>query len=59
MSKTVIIENMSLYLGLTAKEIVRYLRESIKLHGERGELAILDIDLNPFNNKLNNSSISV
>ena len=50
---------MSLYLGLTAKEIVRYLRESLKLHGERGELVILDIDLNPFNNKLNNSSISV
>lgn len=59
MSRTVIIENMSLHLGLTAKEIVRYIRDSLKLHGERGELTILDIDLNPFNNKLNNTSISL
>lgn len=59
MSKTVIIENMSLYLGLTAKEILKWIKDSLIYHGEKGELTIIDLNLNPFNNNFNNNSISL
>jgi len=58
-SKTVIIENLSLDLGLTSKDILRFIKERLNFMGERGELQIIDIDMNPFNNKVNNNCISV
>jgi hypothetical protein len=58
-SKTVIIENLPLDLGITEKDIFKFLRSKLAELGERGELDIVDIDMNPFNNKLNNNSIRV
>lgn len=58
-SKTVIIENLSLDLGITQKDVFRYLKERLYTLGERGDLDIVDIDMNPFKNKVNNNSISV
>jgi hypothetical protein len=45
-------------LGLTQKEIIRYLKERLISLGETGDVQISNIDMNPFNNK-NNNSISV
>lgn len=59
LSKTVIIENLNLYLGLTAKEIIRWIKESLIYHGERGDITIIDFNMNPFNIAFNNSSISL
>jgi len=59
MSKTVIIDNLSLHLGLTSKEIIRWIRESLVYHGEKGDLTIIDFNMNPFNNNFNNNCISV
>lgn len=46
-SKTVIIENIALDLGLTAREIQKYLLEQIEKHfgGEKGVIEIVDIDM--------------
>ena len=54
-----IIENLSLDLGITQKDVFRYLKERLYTLGERGDLDIVDIDMNPFKNKVNNNSISV
>lgn len=54
-----IIENLNLHLGLTAREIVKWIKESLVYHGEKGELSIIDLNLNPFDNKFNNNSISI
>jgi hypothetical protein len=59
MSKTVIIENLPLDLGITEKDIFKFLKSKMAELGERGDLDIIDIDMNPFNNKLNNNCISV
>lgn len=59
LSKTVVIENLSLYLGLTAKEIIRWIKDSLVYHGERGDITIIDFNLNPFNVPFNNTSISL
>lgn len=59
LSKTVIIENLSLFLDLTAKEILKWIKESLVYHGEKGDLIITDINLNPFNNPINNNCISL
>jgi len=59
MSKTVIIDNLNLDLGLTAKEILKWIKERLVFLGERGEVLITDINMNPFENKLNNTSISL
>jgi len=56
--KTLIIENLRLDLGLTQKEIIRYMKERLISLGETGDVQISNIDMNPFNNK-NNNSISV
>ena len=58
MTKTVIIENLKLDLGLTSKDILRYIKERLIYLGERGECNIIDINMNPFN-KVNNTSISL
>jgi hypothetical protein len=58
-SRTVIIENLSLDLGITHKDIFRYLKERLYSLGERGDLDIVDIDMNPFRNTVNNNSVSV
>ena len=58
-SRTVIIENLALDLGITAKEIVNFLKDKLMAMGERGDLQIVDIDMNPFNNKVNNNCISI
>jgi len=58
-SRTVIIENLALDLGLTSKDILKFLRERLIFLGERGDLQIVDIDMNPFSNKINNNQISV
>jgi hypothetical protein len=59
LSKTVIIENLPLDLGITEKDIFKFLKSKLVELGERGDLDIVDIDMNPFNNKLNNNCISV
>jgi len=59
MSKTVIIDNLSLDLGLTAKETIKWIKERLVFLGERGDVQIMDINMNPFNQKVNNSSISL
>jgi len=59
MSKTVIIENLNMSLGLTSKELIKFIKERLVYHGERGELTIIDINMNPFNNTINNNSISL
>lgn len=59
MAKTVIIENLSLDLDLTAKDIIKWIKQRLVFLGERGEVVIRDINLNPFNNKVNNNSISL
>ena len=53
-----IIENINLSLGITARDIVRYLKERLLFHGERGELNIMDVDLDPFQ-KPNGNCVSV
>jgi hypothetical protein len=58
-SRTVIIENLALDLGITAKEIIKFLKDKLMAMGERGDLQIVDIDMNPFNNKVNNNCISI
>jgi hypothetical protein len=58
-SRTVIIENLALDLGLSSKDILKFLRDRLIFLGERGDLQIVDIDMNPLNNKINNNSISV
>ena len=58
-SRTVIIENLPLDLGITEKDIFKFIRERLLTLGERGDLDIVDIDMNPFSNKLNNNSVSV
>ena len=58
-SRTVIIENLALDLGLNSKDILKFLREKLIFLGERGDLQIVDIDMNPLNNKINNNSISL
>lgn len=58
-SRTVVIENLGLDLGLTSKDILKFLRDRLIFLGERGDLQIVDIDMNPLNNKINNNSISV
>jgi hypothetical protein len=58
-SKMVIIENLPLDLGITEKDIFKFLKSKLAAMGERGDLDIVDIDMNPFNNKLNNNCISV
>lgn len=59
MSKTVIIDNINLDLGLTAKEILKWLKERLVFLGERGEVLVTDINMNPFENKVSNNSISL
>lgn len=54
-----IIENLALDLGLSSKDILKFLRDRLIFLGERGDLQIVDIDMNPLNNKINNNSISV
>lgn len=54
-----IIENLPLDLGITEKDIFKFLKSKLIELGERGDLDIVDIDMNPFNNKLNNNCISV
>jgi hypothetical protein len=45
-SKTVIIENIALDLGLTAREIQKFILEQIeKIFGEKGIVEIVDIDM--------------
>lgn len=58
-SRTVIIENIALDLGLSSEDILKFLSERLILLGERGNLHIVDIDMNPLNSKINNNSISV
>mmetsp|Transcript_16436 Transcript_16436/g.27872 ORF Transcript_16436/g.27872 Transcript_16436/m.27872 type:complete len:184 (-) Transcript_16436:319-870(-) len=58
-TRTVIIENLSLDLGLTPEDIIKFLKEQLVRVGERGELEIVAADMNPFNNKVNNNCISV
>lgn len=46
-SKTIIIENIALDLGMTAREIQKFLLEKIEaLLGERNTVEIVDIDMN-------------
>mmetsp|Transcript_9318 Transcript_9318/g.14094 ORF Transcript_9318/g.14094 Transcript_9318/m.14094 type:complete len:242 (-) Transcript_9318:36-761(-) len=59
LTKTVVIENLSLDLGIMPKDIVRFLKERLRFLGENGDLKIVDIDMNPFNHKANNSCVSV
>lgn len=61
-SKTVIIEGLLLDLGLTETDIIRFIREKLEYLGEstsKEALQIIDIDLNPFNSKVNNNCISI
>lgn len=58
-TKTLIIENVPLDMGLRPKDIVIFLTEELKKTGELGDLHIVDVELNPFNNKTNNNCISV
>lgn len=44
-SKTVIIENIALDLGMTAREIQKFLLDNLNIIGERG-VEIVDIDMN-------------
>lgn len=45
-SKTVIIENIALDLGLTAREIQKFILDQIeKIFGEKGIVEIVDIDM--------------
>ena len=59
MTKTVVIENMSLDLGITPKDIIRFLKDRLVNLGERGEIQIVDVDMNPFNHKVNNNCVAV
>lgn len=46
-SKTVIIENIALDLGLTAREIQKFVLEQFqKVYGSKESLEIVDIDMN-------------
>ena len=56
--KTVIIENIDLNFGMTRKEISHFFNKSLQKSGERYDLQIVDIDMNPFNHQ-NNNCISV
>lgn len=61
-SKTVIIEGLLLDLGLTETDIIRFIRKKLEYLGESTSneaLEIIDIDLNPFNSKVNNNCISI
>ena len=46
-SKTVIIENIALDLGLTAREIQKFILDQVEKHygGEKGIVEIVDIDM--------------
>jgi hypothetical protein len=44
-SKTVIVENIALDLGLTAREIQKYLLDALKEHFGETEVEIADIDM--------------
>lgn len=54
-----IIENLSLNLGITAKELIKWIRESLVYHGERGEITMIDLNMNPFENNFNNNCVSI
>ena len=56
--KTVIIENIDLSYGMTRKEISHFFNKSLQKSGERYDLQIVDIDMNPLNHQ-NNNCISV
>ena len=61
-SKTVIIEGLLLDLGLTETDIISFIREKLELLGEstsHDALQIIDIDMNPFNSKVNNNCVSI
>ena len=54
-----IIENLSLDLGITSKGIFRYVKERLYSLGERGDVDIVDIDMNPFSNNVSNKTVSL
>jgi hypothetical protein len=58
-TRTLIIENLPLEMGLRAKDIVGFLLKKLKDIGEYNDVHIVDVDLNPFSNKNHANSISV
>ena len=61
-SKTVIIEGLLLDLGLTEADVLQFIREKLQEMGENvssNNLQIIDIDMNPFNSKVNNNCVSI
>ena len=46
-STTVTIQNINLELGQKPKDVVKFIKERLLYYGERGEMTIVDISLEP------------